>query len=342
MTLYDSMASFESLYAAYRAAARCKRSREEVIRFELDLADNLWRLHEELVAKTYRVSPYHTFTVYDPKRRIIQALAFRDRVVQHSLCDNVLAPFFEPRLVHDCAACRKGKGTSFATRRLEGFLREHYRANGAAGWSLKVDVRKYFDSIDHAVLKDRLECFPDDEMRTFLFAVIDSYNADTGKGLPLGNQSSQWFALYHLDPIDRLIKERFRVRHYTRYMDDMVLVHPDRGYLAACLEELRAFAREELKLDFNQKTQLAPLAQGIDYLGWHFYLTETGKVVRKLRPSNKRRLKRRMRKLRAQIAEGEVTQEQAQRIIVGIDGHLRQGDTGALRRRVLMKEALQN
>jgi len=335
MTPYESMASFENLYAAYRAAARCKRTREEVICFELDLAENLWRLHEELIEKTYRVSPYHTFTIYDPKLRNIQALAFRDRVVQRSLCGNVLEPFFEPRLIHDCAACRKGKGTSFAARRLEGFLREHYRAHGDAGWSLKIDVRKYFDSIDHSVLKKRLERFPDDETRAFLYEIVDSYNADTGKGLPLGNQSSQWFALYYLDPIDRMAKERFRVRYYTRYMDDMVLVHPDRGYLVACLDELRAFAREELALEFNQKTQLAPLAQGIDYLGWHFYLTETGKVVRRLRPSNKRRLKRRIRKLRAQVAEGEVTQEQARRIVAGIDGHLRQGDTGALRQHVL-------
>ena len=132
-----------------------------------------------------------------------------------------------------------------------------------------------------------------------------------------------------------MIKERLRIRHYTRYMDDMVLVHPSKEYLARCLEELRAFAREELKLEFNEKTQLAPLAQGVDYLGWHFYLTETGRVVQRLRPSNKRRLKRRLRKLENQLATGEIAAEQKRRSLAGIDGHLRQGDTGSLRRRLL-------
>lgn len=335
MTPYESMASSEHLYAAYRAAARGKHSRDEVIRFELDLAENLWQLHEELAQKTYRVSPYRTFTVFDPKRRTIQALAFRDRVVQCSLCNNVLAPFFEPRLVYDCAACRQGKGTSFAILRLKGFLREHYRSYGTDGWVLKIDVRKYFDSVDHEVLKRLLARYPDDEMRAFLYEIIDSYNAGTGCGLPLGNQSSQWFALYYLDPLDRMVKERFRVKHCTRYMDDMVLVHPSKEYLSACLEELRVFARDELHLEFNQKTQLAPLAQGVDYLGWHFYLTETGKVVQRLRPSNKRRLKRRMRKLRSQIAAGEETPEHVRLVMAGIAGHLRQGHTGALRKRLL-------
>ncbi|MBQ6491477.1 MAG: RNA-directed DNA polymerase [Atopobiaceae bacterium] len=335
MTPYESMVSFEHLYAAYRAAVRGKHAREEAIQFELDLAANLWRLHEELISKTYSVSPYHTFTVYDPKCRTIQALAFRDRVVQHSLCDNVLAPFFDNRLVYDCAACRPHKGTSFAIQRLKGFLREHHREHGVEGWALKIDVRKYFDSIDHEVLKRRLLHFPDDEMRGFLFDVIDSHNAEVGQGLPLGNQSSQWFALYYLDPLDRLFKERFRVRHYTRYMDDMVLVHPSRGYLASCLDEARAFARDELKLEFNQKTQLAPLAQGVDYLGWHFYLAETGKVIQRLRPSSKRRLKRHLRKLDRQLAAGEVDPEYMRLALAGIEGHLKQGHTGALRQRLL-------
>ena len=334
-TQYETFAGFEALYRAYRAAARGKHGRDEVIRFEINLSDSLWSLHEELIARTYRIRPYHTFTVYDPKRREIQALAFRDRVVQHSLCDNLLAPFFEPRLIHDCAACRPGRGTSFAIRRLTAFLWQHYRAHGTAGWILKIDIRKYFDSIDHAILKRRLRRFPDPEVRAFLYDIIDSYHADTGRGLPLGNQSSQWFALYYLDPLDRLIKERLRVRHYTRYMDDMVLIHPSKEFLAKALEELRAFARDELHLEFNAKTQLTPVAQGVDYLGWHFYLTDTGKVIRRLRPSAKRRFKRRVKVLRRQLAAGEVTRQEVRRSIAGLDGHLRQGHTGALRRRVL-------
>ena len=120
MTEYEKIYQFENLYHAYKMAARHKRTKGEVIDFELDLAANLWALHDELENRSYTVSGYHRFMIYDPKEREIQALSFRDRVVQHSLCDNVLKPYFENRLIYDCAACREGKGTHFAMDRLTG------------------------------------------------------------------------------------------------------------------------------------------------------------------------------------------------------------------------------
>ena len=173
--------------------------------------------------------------------------------------------------------------------------RDFYHKNGTSGWILKCDVRKYFDSVDHAALKAMLNRHPDPEIKAFLDMVIDSYHKDTGKGLPMGNQSSQWFALYYLDRIDRIIKEKYRIKYYTRYMDDLVLIHEDKQYLMECLHEIRGYAEEELKLEFNQKTQIFPICQGVDYLGWHFYLTDTGKVIRRLRTSNKHRFKQRLK-----------------------------------------------
>lgn len=334
MTEYEKIYQFENLYRAYRLTARGKRSKGEAVAFELDLAHNLWALHDELEARQYRPSRYHSFMIYDPKKREIQALAFRDRVVQHSLCDNVLRPYFEPRLIYDCAACREGKGTHFVMRRLAGFLREFYKSHGTRGYFLKCDVRKFFDSIDHDALKYLLRRFPDRETKAFLYAIIDGYHADTGKGLPMGNQSSQWFALYYLDRIDRIIKEKYRIKYYTRYMDDLILLHESKEKLRECLTEISRVAEEELKLEFNQKTQIFPVSEGVDYLGWRFYVTDSGKVILRLRTSNKRRFKRRLKAFREKYRRGELELEDIQRSLASYSGHLRHGHTWKLQSRV--------
>lgn len=332
--LYEKIYEFDNLYRAYKMAARCKRSKTEVINFELNLSKELWALHDRLEMRTYSPAPYHHFMIYDPKEREIQALSFRDRVVQHSLCDNVLKPWFENRLIYDCAACRENKGTHFAIRRLSSFLTEFYREHGTKGYFLKCDVRKYFDSIDHAALKYLLRRFPDKEVKALLYRIIDSYNTETGKGLPMGNQSSQWFALYYLDKIDRIIKEKYRIRYYTRYMDDLVLLHQDKERLKECLEEIRQTAKELLKLEFNEKTQIFPVSEGVDYLGWHFYLTDSGKVIRRLRTGSKRRFKRRLKIYKNRYRAGQMELEEIQRSLASYRGHLKHGHTYRLQARV--------
>ena len=340
MSEYEKIYDFQNLYRAYRLAARGKHHKKDVIEFELNLSENLWRLHDALESKTYRSAPYYHFTIHDPKTREIQALHFADRVVQHSLCDNVLRPWFDPRLIYDCAACRLGKGTHFAMDRLSEFMRAYWRRHGTKGYILKCDVRKYFDSVDHEALKALLRRFPDGETRSFLYQIIDSYNADTGKGLPMGNQSSQWFALYYLDGVDRLVKEKHRIKYYTRYMDDMVLLHKDKAALERCLKELREYAAAELKLEFNSKTQIFPISQGVDYLGWHFYLTDTGKVIRRLRTSGKKRFKRRLKLFEWQYAHGLTDLDAINRSLVSYEGHLSHGHTWRLKGSLYGKFAL--
>lgn len=218
--------------------------------------------------------------------------------------------------------------------RLSGFLREFYKAHGTKGYFLKCDVRKYFDSIDHDALKYLLRRFPDKEVLTFLYQIIDSYNADTGKGLPMGNQSSQWFALYYLNQIDRIIKEKYKINYYTRYMDDLILLHEDKEHLKACLAEIRAFAQDRLKLEFNEKTQIFPVSEGVDYLGWRFYLTDTGKVIRRLRTSNKRRFKRRLKAFQEKYRSGEMDYDAIKRSLASYNGHLSHGHTWKLKTKI--------
>ena len=173
-------------------------------------------------------------------------------------------------------------------------MRDFYKNFGTSGFFLKCDVRKYFETIDHAVLKNKLgKTIKDNDVYELLCRIIDSYENAPGKGLPLGNQASQWFALLYLDAADRLIKERLQIKYYVRYMDDFILLHQDKNYLLDCLREIKSIFHNDLLLELNSKTQIFPVKNGVKYLGWHFYLTDSGKVVRKLLTSGKRRIKNR-------------------------------------------------
>ena len=307
----------------------------EVIQFELNLSEELVKLQKELEEKTYRMGKYYKFTIYDPKQREIQALPFRDRIVQHSFCDNILEPLLERRLIYDNSACRRGKGTHFAMDRLSGFFRDYYKKYGTEGYILKCDIRKYFDLIDHKVLKTKLRrAVKEEAVYRLLEQIIDSYEKTPGKGLPMGNQTSQWFALYYLDGLDRVAKERFRMKYYTRYMDDCVMLCHDKEYLRQCLSAMRYYAEEELLLEFNEKTQITAMKDGVDYLGFRFYLTDTGKVIRRLRTGSKRRWKRRLKKMERQYREDEITFEEISRSIASYKGHLKHGHTYRLKRKV--------
>lgn len=331
--MYEKLTDFTNLYQAYLQIAKGKRNKNEVIQYEVNLAMQLWWLQQRLESRQYRIGGYGKFMIYDPKEREIQALCFSDRVFQHVLCDNILMPYFEPRLIYDNAACRKGKGTHFALNRLENFMRKHYKQHGINGYMLKYDIRKYFQSIDHKVLKNKLSQFPDEEVKKLLYDIIDSYEYTTGKGIPMGNQSSQWFGLYYLDRLDRCIKEQLRVQCYVRYMDDGVLISPSKQELQICLNKLRALVEEE-GLEFNQKTQIFPISQGVDFLGWHLYMTQTGKVIRRLRTSNKKRLKKRMKYFRKSYANNQISLEEVTRSIRSYNGHLKHGDTWKLRKHI--------
>jgi len=155
----------------------------------------------------------------------------------------------------------------------------------------------------------------------------------------MGNQTSQWFAIYYLDPLDRLIKEKMQIRHYVRYMDDGILVHESREYLKKVLSYMKA-AVHELGLEFNDKTQIFPISQGVDFVGFHFYPSDTGKVIKRLRTSRKRRWKRRLRKFRVMYRNSEKSLEEIRRSIISYRGHLKHGHTYKLNKKVMARFVL--
>ena len=341
MLEYDKICDFQNLYKAHKAARLGKRHEREVIDFEMNLGERLTNLSQMLKNESYNIKGYYSFMVHDPKERKIHALHYADRVVQHCLCDEVLAPVLDKRLIYDNAACRIGKGTHFALDRVSGFMRDFYKKHGCDGYFLKCDIRKFFDSIDHSVLKERIrKVIKEEQLLHLLDMIIDSYETSNGKGLPMGNQTSQWFALYYLDGLDRLIKEKLHIKYYSRYMDDFVLIHSDKKYLHECLAVIQEYLTVELELLLNEKTQIFPLKNGVDYLGFHMYLTLNGRVIRKVRQLTKKRYKKSLGYLSCSYAGKEKGLDEIKQVLSSYRAHLAHGDTYKLQKRVLGKFSL--
>lgn len=201
MREYEKIWNFECLYRAYRKARRGKRWKQAAAKFEVNLLEALNLLSVQLQNKTYRLSPYHSFYVYEPKKRLVMSNAYKDKVVQHVLCDEVLEPSITPSFIKDNYASQVGKGTHYGLDRLEEFMRRYYRKNGVDGWVLKADVTKYFYSIRHDALKNVVRKYvADPDCLWLIDMIIDSTEGNTG--IPIGNQTSQLFALAYLSGMD--------------------------------------------------------------------------------------------------------------------------------------------
>lgn len=296
---YDEVFTFENLYHAHLRARRSKRHKKDVILFETHTGESLASLLKLLRKRTYQVSGYNHFVIYEPKERNIQSLHYYDRIVQHCLVDNYLMPLLERRLIYDNGACRKGKGTDFSRNRVKEFLTKYYRKHGDDGYVLQFDIHHYFPSIDHDVLKEKLsKVIMDKDILCLLFSLIDSYHEEDNDkaGLPMGNQTSQCFALFYLDGVDRLIKEKYRMKFYSRYMDDGIIISEDKKKLQNLLEDIRE-ELGKLKLELNpKKTRIMKLKNGFVYLGFRYRLLPTGKVLLTFPKSKERRIVRFLRK----------------------------------------------
>ncbi len=298
MLCFDDIISFDSLYRAHRRARLGKRHKKEVIEFEAALSENLWALHYDLKYGKYVVGDYRKFMIHDPKEREIQAISYRDRIVQHSLCDGYLMPLLDKHLIYDNAACRREKGTLFAIKRLRKFMCEYYKGHGKNGYFVKVDVSKYFPSIEHDLLKKKMDRIVKDErVRSLLYLIIDSYESTPNRGLPMGNQSSQCFALLYLNDLDKFFKERMRVKYYVRYMDDILMLVPSKERARDCLLAARSLLEAEALL-MNEKSQIIAVKNGVSFIGWHFYFGERGTLVQTICAPSRRHILARVRALR--------------------------------------------
>ena len=351
---FDEIFSFENLYRAHLHGRAGKRAKRPVVRFEINMTERIYELYTKLQNGSYSIGNYHSFVVYEPKKRQIQTLYYADRVIQHVLCDQVLAPYFTRRAVIDNCVCQKGKGAHFALRRFERMLHGFIAKHGANGYFLKCDILKYFPSIPHEKLKQTIcSQIVDEKLRNYIVHIIDSFHTapdylvkygldslgtgdKTERGIPIGNQSSQIFGMYYLDPVDRLAKEKLHLHIYSRYMDDFLAVHEDKEYLKQALGEIEK-AVAQLGLKLNSKTQIFPLKNGVTYLGYRYHVTETGKIVKTVKKPTKRRFRWRARLLKKAYLEGYIDKERVRHTMSAIHGHLYHGKNVKFEREINRK-----
>ena len=326
MTDFEKVTSFENLYRAYCRAKRGKGYKSSSARFETMALDGINALKKLLVNREYKIKGYFEFKVYEPKERVIKAGAFVDKIVQHSLCDTVLLPKLASVFIRNNFAGQIGKGTLFGLETLKKDMLQAYTAHGMNIYILKADVTKFFYNIDHEILKGLVaEQFNDDGIRWLCNLIIDSTE---GKGLPLGNQTSQVFALLYLNGLDHYITETLGIQYYGRYMDDFYLIHKDKEYLKYCLKKITEYV-EGLELTLNGKTQIMPFKNGIKFLGFHTYIRD-GKVVCKIRNENKHNAVRKYKRMAKLVAEGKLDRKKFDECYTSYKAHASHGDCAGL------------
>jgi len=263
------MIDVENLFFAWEMFRRGKRNRDDVMVFERHLEDNLFDLHDDLANGLYHHQPYEVFTVHDPKQRIIHKACVRDRVLHQALV-NIIEPRYERRFIHDSFSCRREKGTHAAVNRLRTFLCRASINNTKTIFTVKCDVRKFFDSIDHEILLELLfRHIHDPKTRELFRHVIKGFASSPGKGIPLGNLTSQLFANIYLHELDWFVKQKLGVKHYVRYCDDFVMVASSRREGFEVTGRCDAFLRSRLKLELHShKIHVRTWEQGVDFLGY--------------------------------------------------------------------------
>jgi retron-type reverse transcriptase len=337
--LWPQVVSFPNLVAAARLARRGKRSRDNVAAFEVHLERELCRLQDDLRTKQYLPGAYRTFWIHDPKKRLISAAPYRDRVVHHALC-RVLQPIFERSFISDSYASRPGKGTHAALNRCTQFMRKY-------AYVLKCDVRKYFPSIDHEVLKEVIaRRIKDRDVLWLVERILDHANEqeevqewycgddlfsplERRHGLPIGNQTSQFFANVYLDSFDHWLKQDQRMSAYIRYMDDFVLFSDDKERLAVLREQCAAFL-DGIRLRLHpKKSVISRTRDGVRFLGLRVF-----RAYRLLPRENIVRMRRRVRWMQREYAAARMHWPGIYCRMMSWQGHARHADAYQLRERI--------
>lgn len=286
-------------------SAMWKHSMQDALRNKLAIVHEL---HEQLLRLDFSFPPHREFDITERgKARHIKAPSIKERIVQKSVSENVLVPLLSPSLIFDCPATMKGKGVSFARRRVVEHLSGFFRLFGHGGYVLQIDFKSYFSSIDHSILFEKLQKKIHDKN---IFSLVESLVENGGEGLGLGSETSQILALFYASEIDHFCKEILRLKFYARYMDDIYAIHSSRIYLEECLGKIRTLAKID-RIELNErKTKIVPLERGFSFLKIRYRITKSGHIIRIPDKSAFRREKRRIRKMRALVDEGVLTADE--------------------------------
>lgn len=303
--LFEKIHEPENLRLAFHKAARGRRGQAVVREFADGLDDRISEMVMAISEGILPVGRFHQFLIRDPKERVITAPCFEERVLHHAIM-NICEPVLDRWLIDDTFACRNGKGREAAVLRAQNFTRD-------ASWCLKLDVRKYFDSISHQRLLHLLERrFKDERLLQLLNRIIAAYRGEIGVGVPIGSLTSQHFANFYLGWLDRFVKETLRVRGYVRYMDDMVLWHSNRETLVEIHSRCQQFATVHLGLEFKPSA-VQRTGTGVAFVGCRIWPTHV-----ELNRRSKRRWRRRVRVLERAERLGLISESNLQQRLVAL------------------------
>lgn len=314
----DRICEVDNLLAAYYKACRGKRQLSYVVEYTENLFDNIVGLRTRLLSGEVEIGRYHYFNIYDPKLRKICAAAFEERIIHHAIM-NVCHPYFERHFIYDTYATRLGKGSYAAIDRARNAMR-HY------GYVAKLDVKAYFDSISHAILKPKLRrVFKDERLLALFVRIVDSYESSFGFGIPIGNLTSQYFANFYLSYLDHYAKENVKIPAYVRYMDDILLFGTTSLQVREYVCRVQDFVEKELMLRLKQPV-FCSTHSGVSFLGYSLY---PHKIL--LNRRSKIRLKKKMREYASTYANGIWSDMEYQNHIVPLLAFAQKAYTKGLR-----------
>lgn len=345
MKLIYKIASWDNLIASFYEAARGKWDWPEVIKFYSHLDQNISKMQREIITGKYEIRSYRYKVIYEKKKRLIMALPFKDRVVQWAIYQ-IVNQWIDKKMIYHSYACRVGKGQLRAAQRVQ-YWSGLYKSRYGDGYYLKMDISKYFYRVDHAVLLSILDrYYHDDHLVMQLFDTIINceqvpFGLDPGRtiedtdisemrydvGLPIGNLTSQMFANIYLNELDQFVKNKLKIRHYLRYMDDIAIFSNSLNELQHARAMIELFAKDFLKLDFNNKTTIGKISQGITFVGCRIY-----PGYRKIASSSKKKMKKSLLREAKRYAKGRTTLEHANNVLMSYYGILSHVESDGLMR----------
>ncbi|MFA5386514.1 MAG: reverse transcriptase domain-containing protein [Candidatus Paceibacterota bacterium] len=323
--VFKKIVSLENLFSAWDKFRGDKQKKWDVCEFEWRLEENIFQLHRDLIDKKYKHGAYTSFYINDPKQRHIHKATVRDRVFHHAVF-SVLNPIFEPTFIAHSFSCRVGKGTHKGIEVLDRITKRVSCNSNKPCFALKCDIKKFFETIDHAILMTFLaRRIKDSDAMWILEEIIESSKSEysnlfQAKGLPIGNLTSQLFANLYLNEFDQFIKHRLKIKNYVRYTDDFIIVSNNKSFLENLIEPIRKFLYDELDLKLHpKKVTIRKLHWGVDFLGYIVFQHH-----RLLRTKTKQRILRKLHKRVSEYKNGIIkkrTLEQSLQSYLGVLAH---------------------
>ena len=322
--------TFQKLIEAHYRARKSKKYKNEIIGFELSLETNITNLLNIIKNHRYCPGEYRVFTIKEPKERIIKALPYVDRIVHQWYIEEFIKPYIVPKFISTSYACIINRGTHKAAEKVQEYMRICKR-NNERFWVLKCDIKKFFYQIDKKILfKIMKKYIADRELLNFTKSIIFDTNEQIG--IPIGNYTSQYFANIYLNELDQFIKRNLHLKYYVRYMDDFIILLPNKNDCIKTKSTIKNFIKENLHLELNEKTRYYPDKMGVNFCGYRIFTTH--KLLRK---SSKTRIKRQIKKWNKLYKENKLNFKKLQLQYMSWLGHASHSNSYNLIRSLIQK-----